>query len=146
MLQEYDAITAAKIKPRDTQRIIRAIAVYQQTGKPLSYWHSNQQPSLYPQSKFYKIFINQDRTKLYKRINSRFNFMLQNGVIDEVSKVIETGLPDVKAIGIQEIASYLEGNIDYNTMVENSTRLTRNYAKRQLTWFRNKFVPDLIIE
>ena len=147
MLQECDSTAASKIQPNDIQRIIRALAVYQSTGRTLSYWQNNaHQSPLYSQDKFVKIFMNQERPELYKRINTRFDTMLQKGAIDEVDHLISHNTPSIKAIGINEITSYLRGEMNYQTMVETATKMSRNYAKRQLTWFRNQLVPDLVVD
>ncbi len=90
----------------------------------------------------YKLYIlNQDRQKLYDKINKRVDIMLENGLLDEVKKLMDMGVSTdnqcFQAIGYKELVEYLNGNISYEEAVEKIKQGTRNYAKRQLTWFRH---------
>ena len=90
----------------------------------------------------YKLYIlNQDRQKLYDKINKRVDIMLENGLLDEVKKLMDMGVSAdnqcFQAIGYKELVEYLNGNISYEEAVEKIKQGTRNYAKRQLTWFRH---------
>ena len=90
----------------------------------------------------YNLYIlNQDRQKLYDKINKRVDVMLENGLLDEVKNLAEKGLNEndqcLQAIGYKELLSYINGNVSYEEAVEKIKQGTRNYAKRQLTWFRH---------
>ena len=90
----------------------------------------------------YKLYIlNQDRQKLYDKINKRVDIMLENGLLDEVKRLMDMGVSTdnqcFQAIGYKELVEYLNGNISYEEAVEKIKQGTRNYAKRQLTWFRH---------
>jgi tRNA dimethylallyltransferase len=84
--------------------------------------------------------LNIDRQKLYERINQRVDMMIQQGLFEEVQRLMDKGygkdLVSMKAIGYKEVMEYLEGNESYENTVEKIKKLSRNYAKRQLTWFR----------
>jgi len=139
-LQVVDPLAAQRIHPNDPQRILRALEVYQLTGKPLTELHQTTEKNPYA-------FINlailpQSREKLHQRIAYRFKQMLAAGFIDEVRalhqcKEVHEHLPAIKSVGYRQVWHYLEGKIDYNEMIEKSIAATRQLAKRQLTWLRS---------
>lgn len=136
-LEAVDKTAAGKIHPHDLRRIIRALEVYQLTGKPISeLWKKRSGLS----GKYdLKIFgLNKDRQDLYNDINARVEKMFQNGLVNEVKKLLKEklSLTCVQAIGIKEIRGYLDGVYDLSAAKELLKKNTRNYAKRQLTWFR----------
>ncbi len=137
-LQQIDPIYAKKISPNDRQRILRALEVYQITGKPFSFFHQQKtEPAA-----FTPIFwgITMERAALYQRINQRVDQMLKNGLIDEVKQLLKMGyaptLNALNTVGYKEVIQFLQKELDFSTMVEQIKRNTRRYAKRQLTWFR----------
>jgi tRNA dimethylallyltransferase len=140
MLKDVDPISAARINQNDTQRIQRALEVFKITNQPMSTLITENQPK----SDFH--FINlvlmpDDRSWLHDRINRRFNLMLQEGFVDEVQQLIEkwsltANSASMRCVGYRQIFSYLQGDIEYNTMLEKSCAATRQLAKRQLTWLR----------
>jgi len=137
-LKQIDPTQAEKADPTKTQRVIRALEVYHGTGKPLTYYHENQTE---PPFTFRTVILNRDRETLYDRINERVDRMLDQGLLDEVRKVMEIeGVqldePPLSTIGYREPIQHLRGEIDYDEMVRLVKRNTRRYAKRQLTWFR----------
>jgi len=137
-LQEVDPKQAEKADPTKTQRVIRALEVYHGTGKPLTYYHENQPE---PPFSFTTVVLNRDRDELYSRINERVDRMLEQGLLDEVRKVMDIdGValdePPLSTIGYREPIQHLRGEIEYDEMVRLVKRNTRRYAKRQLTWFR----------
>lgn len=136
------------LKPNDIQRVIRAWTVFEATGKPLHKWHEMQRPN---NAKFLKILCLHDRTILYERINQRFASMWINGILDEIQVFNSTyqHITDnyaAKAIGFTEVDAYLKGHLTDIEAIEQAQTKTRQYAKRQLTWFRHQFHPDVVLE
>ena len=140
-LKHVDPAAAASMDPTKTQRLIRALEVYEATGRPLSSYYENQPP---PRHDFKTIVLNRDRRNLYDRINRRVDAMLKAGLLDEVAGLLSTGydpeLNPLRTIGYQEPIRYLQGEISHKEMVRLVKRNSRRYAKRQLTWFRRD--PD----
>jgi len=137
-LKKVDKKAAEKINPNDLKRIIRALEVYEQTGKPISKLQKKR-----PATKKYNIKIiglNMDRKKLYKRIEERVDNMIKAGLIDEVKRLIDAGysknLPSMQALGYKEAIGYLEGKYGKEEMIKLLKKNTRNFARRQLVWFR----------
>lgn len=126
---------AAKIHPNNGQRIIRALEILKSGNeKENNFRQENEDYNL--------VFIglNMDRERLYERINSRVDKMIELGLVDEVRSLLDQGLnknsQSLKAIGYKEVISYLEGEIEYSEMIDLIKKNSRHYAKRQLTWFR----------
>ncbi len=139
-LIELDHDYALKISANDSQRIIRSMSVILFTGKKITYWHSIKTTKIF--EKIIYIVVNRQREELYERINKRCSKIFNSECIDEVSSFIKNDMiehhPLNKAIGFKIIKSKIEGDIDDNIALEKFKIETRNYAKRQLTWFRNK--------
>lgn len=135
-LSEFDAESAARLHPNNRRRIIRAFEVYLTTGKTLT--DQNAKSKSVP-SPFKTILIGvtcRDRQKLYERINSRVDIMLENGLLDEAERFCTRENKGAgQAIGHKEFLPYFRGESDLNTCVETLKRETRRYAKRQHTWF-----------
>jgi tRNA dimethylallyltransferase len=142
-LTAQDSEMANRLKSTDTQRISRAIEVLQHTGKSLSHWQAQPNKTFYDASAFEFHFVNPPRNELYANCDARFEWMVDNGAIEEVEALLELNispeLPAMKALGIPEIISYLHGESTKDDMKESAQKSTRNYAKRQVTWFRNQF-------
>ncbi len=138
-LKEIDPESAERLNLNDTKRIIRAIEIYEMTGKKMSENYSNFRKEN-DDFELVIIGLNRDRQKLYERINLRVDIMMENGLVDEVRDLLERGftkdMTSMKAIGYKEVIEYIEGNMDYDEMVEILKRNSRRFAKRQLTWFR----------
>ncbi|MDZ7721348.1 MAG: tRNA (adenosine(37)-N6)-dimethylallyltransferase MiaA [candidate division KSB1 bacterium] len=138
MLQHVDPETAARLHPNDTQRVVRALEVYELTGTPLSRYRA-----LPPNpADFVPIFIGlyRQRKTLYTRIEHRVDCMIEQGLVDEVRRLRDMGYtPEYNAlrtVGYREVFDYLNGKFDKQTMIEQIKINSRHYAKRQLTWFR----------
>lgn len=148
-LNEVDAETAARLSPNDTTRVRRAWEVYLSTGMPLSEWHRRPMVKKLPEAEFLVIKIAPGVAELDRRCYQRFDMMLNGGAIDEARRLKARGLsprlPAMKALGVPEIMDYLDGKSDYETMNELGKLHTRQYAKRQRTWFGNKLNADLIL-
>jgi tRNA dimethylallyltransferase len=145
-LQVLDPVTYQTIDLKNPRRVIRALEICIGTGKPYSSFLKTQNKK--PEFDVIKIGLELPREELYDRINRRCNIMLEQGLLLEVEKLYPyRNLKPVKTIGYSEFFDYLEGKTDYETAVDLFKQHTRNYAKRQLTWFRNDkdivwFKPD----
>ena len=139
LLSGIDAQSYNKIYPNDLKRVIRALEVYKVSGKPMSEFAKEQDTLDIPYNVHYFV-LNMDRQKLYSRINKRVDIMIKNNLIDEVIKLKEMGynsdMQSMKGIGYKEILYYLNNEISLVEAIEMIKKGSRNYAKRQLTWFR----------
>lgn len=146
ILQQTDPQTAARLSPNDTTRIRRAVEIWKHTGHPLSYWHSRPLNAGYRPDEFICIQIKPERSDLYTRIGIRFDSMLAEGAVNEVQKLAARGLSDslpaMRALGVQELKSYLAGLCSLEEAADTAKMHTRQYAKRQMTWFNNRFKAD----
>ncbi len=136
------------IKNIDKQRLIRAYSVYLQTGKAISEWYkSSEINKIY--NTFFSILLEQEREKNYKNCENRFDEFIDKGAVEEVrylkEKKFDRSLPGFKCLGVNWILKYLDKEISLNDAIVLSKRDTRRYVKRQLTWFRHNFDPDLIL-
>lgn len=138
-LENVDPKTSEKISPTDEIRIIRGLEVYELSGKPISEWREKGQygdKSL----NFIKFGLNWERKALYQRINMRVDKMMEVGFLQEVKNLIAKNysfqLPALRTFGYLDMEAYLNGKISLEKALENFKQGTRNYAKRQLTWFR----------
>ena len=138
-LKEVDPKAAQRIHPNDSVRIIRALEVYELTGKSITLLQEKGDYEPFEMD-FIKVGLTLDRKQLYERIDRRVEKMISEGFLDEVKGLKEkgysSGLKAFKTVGYQELFSYLEGEIDFPSAVEKIKLNTRHYAKRQLTWFR----------
>ncbi len=141
-LLEADPQTAARLQPTDAQRILRALEIFAATGKPLSAFQGKAGPMLVDPARAKKLVVLPDRAVLAGRINRRFAAMLSGGAVEEVRALLALGLatalPVMKAIGVPEIAALLRGGMTCDEVIERGSASTRQYAKRQMTWFRNQ--------
>jgi len=138
-LKEVDPASAERIHINNHRRVMRALEVYEATGKPFSDNVSEQSYELLYDVTL--IGLTMDRDKLYERINMRVDMMVDEGLLDEVKRLYDGGIRDVQsiqAIGYKEIYEYLDGHVTLEKAVEQLKQNSRRYAKRQLTWFRNK--------
>jgi len=138
-LSEVDPATAARLHPNDEKRIIRALEVYELSGKPFSSFETLQDEAEEPYNAL--IFaLNMPREKLYQRIDMRVDAMLKAGLIDEANAIYndttDFSVPALQAIGYKELFAYFRGEYTLSEAVEIIKRESRRYAKRQLTWFR----------
>lgn len=140
-LADLDPAAAARIEAGDRQRLTRAMAVAEHTGRALSDWTADTTPLLEPGSWTGRV-IEPDRAALYAACDARVARMVEAGALDEVRALVARGLdpalPAMKAVGVREFAAHLAGETSLAAAVEATRQATRNYAKRQLTWFRNQ--------
>ena len=136
-LMEIDPKAAKKIHVNDKRRIIRAIEIYELTGISKTE-HEKNTKGISSEYDVIQVGINMDRQKLYERINQRVDIMFDNGLIKEVQKIYNTdiSITAYAALGIKEITGHLNGEYDLDTAKDMIKQNTRNYAKRQMTWFR----------
>lgn len=140
-LSTRDPQAAQRIETGDRQRLIRAMSVAEHTGRALSDWSADTTPLLAPGS-WTGCVVEPDRAVLYARCDRRVESMIANGALDEVQALIrrklDPALPAMKAVGVRELSAHLGGSISRDDAIAVTQQATRNYAKRQLTWFRNQ--------
>lgn len=139
MLKDIDPISYKEIHYNNRKRVIRALEVYKLTNKPFSSFNSGEEFYNGPYDVKYYV-LNMNREKLYERINLRVDIMIENGLIDECIKLKDMGynslMQSMQGIGYKEVLYYLDNKITYDKAIEMIKQGSRNYAKRQLTWFR----------
>ncbi len=138
-LEKIDIESAEKISVNDRKRIIRAIEIFEITGKPISEHNKNFRVPVEDYN-LVMIGLNMDRKELYNRINLRVDIMIEEGLVEEVNNLLKMGynkeLVSMQGIAYKEIIMYLECNISLEKSIKLIKQGSRNYAKRQLTWFR----------
>jgi tRNA dimethylallyltransferase len=146
-LQQRDPATAQRLMPGDRSRIARALEVVLATGRSLTDWHNEGMPPSIDTARTLKLFLDVERAELARRINARFDDMLESGALDEVSalarRALDPALPAMKAHGVPWLIRQLKGEIARDEAAEGGKRDTRRYTKRQATWFRNQ-LPDFV--
>jgi len=140
MLQLVDPVSASKMLPQNWKRVMRALEVFHTTGEPIWKHHQKQSTSKEKKYNFRQFGLNWDRKNLYENINKRVDWMIENGLIDEVKRILDKGysknLNSLNTVGYKEIIQHLDGEISLERAIELIKRNTRRYAKRQMTWFR----------
>ncbi|WP_426024041.1 tRNA (adenosine(37)-N6)-dimethylallyltransferase MiaA [Brevundimonas sp. PWP3-1b1] len=143
-LAQADPDAARAIERGDRQRLVRAMSVFSASGRSLSDWKADTKPLL-PYGSWTGRVVEPDRQRLYQNCDARVDLMLEQGALDEVAALAARGLSDslpaMKAVGVRELADYLTGALTRDDAVAALKQATRNYAKRQLTWFRQQ-TPD----
>ena len=146
LLQIEDPQRATELDPGDRQRIARALEVKRSTGVTLGDWQLAKAGGIADEVNLYALIIEPERAWLYERCDARFEAMLEAGALEEVAALLarelDPDLPVMRAIGVPEIAAYLEDAIDHERMIAAGQQATRNYAKRQFTWFRRQPPPE----
>ncbi len=148
-LAERDPATVAKLEAGDRQRHVRAWEVLVATGRTLSQWQAASRGEV-PPWRFFVILLAPERAWLRERIAARFDSMLKAGVLDEVRAVFdshpEPSAPGLKAHGAPELFRHFRGELSLEEARRIAIDHTRQYAKRQMTWFRHQLAPDLVVE
>ncbi len=141
-LRVEDPERAMMLEPTDSQRIARALEVVRSTGTSLSDWQNAKTGGIADDIALHPLVMLPPREWLYERCDRRFGLMLEHGAIEEVeallARKLDPGLPVMRAIGVPEIADFLSGNMMIPEVIAKGAQATRNYAKRQYTWFRNQ--------
>lgn len=144
-LAQVDSITASRLQPNDSQRIQRALEIYQLTGQAMSTLVAQHPRAAAPFDLLPISLEPSERSFLHDRIAKRFDLMLEQGFIDEVRQLklrpdLSADLPSIRCVGYRQAWDYLDGSIDYQEMRERGIIATRQLAKRQLTWCRS--IPE----
>lgn len=147
-LQDIDPDMAARLSPGDSQRMMRAVEVMAETGKSLAEWQRIPPTPFYAKERFIGYFLSPPREQIYATCNTRFEQMIETGILDEVKALdamqLDDSLPAMRAHGVPEIRAYLQGTMTLEQAVSQAQQHTRNYVKRQLTWQRNQ-LPDFTV-
>lgn len=145
-LMREDAASAAILAPADTARVARALEVVRSTGRSIRDWRMHRRGGIGKEVALAPMILLPPRDWLAGRCDARFDAMLNEGAIEEVTALLARGLPAdapvMRAIGVPEIAAWLAGEISRDEMVSRARTATRRYAKRQYTWFAHQPPPD----
>jgi tRNA dimethylallyltransferase len=146
-LTQRDPVAAARLMPGDRARVTRALEVILATGRSISQWHESNMPACVDAVLAAKVFLLPDRDALLRRIDARFDAMMAAGALDEVRALagrrLDPNLPAMKAHGVPWLIRHLNGEMALAEAIEGGKRDTRQYTKRQATWFRNQ-LPDFV--
>jgi len=138
-LSKVDPASAERIHPNDTKKLIRAIEIYERTGRPMSHVYS-ERPEPTDRYDCLMFGLTCDRDELYRRVEERCDRMVNAGLLKEVQELLARGYsPDLQAmqaIGYKEFVAFLRGEVGFPEAVETFKRNTRRYVKRQITWFK----------
>ena len=141
-LTRRDPAAAARLMPGDRARVTRALEVILATGRSILQWHEANMPARVDAARAAKVFLMPDRDALLRRIDARFDAMMAAGALDEVRALagrhLDPNLPAMKAHGVPWLIRHLNGEIALAEAIEGGKRDTRQYTKRQVTWFRNQ--------
>lgn len=142
LIAARDPLIASRLRAPDPQRVIRALAVLNATGRSLASFQDAAQTGLLDGFVLERLVLNPDRELLRQRIARRFETMFSSGAVEEVEALLalhlDKSLPAMKAIGVPEITAMLAGELEQDVAIERAVIATRQYAKRQRTWFRNR--------
>ena len=146
VLEHRDPQAAEAIRSGDGQRIVRALEVLEASGRSIRDWQGARRAPPIDSATALKFVIEADRELLAQRISRRFDAMLDSGAVEEVQSLVALDLPAempiMKAIGVREVLDFCEGRVPSHIAVDRAKAATRQYAKRQQTWFRNQMGPD----
>lgn len=146
LLLREDSAAAMMLKPTDSQRIVRALEVLDASGRSILEWQAERGQPLIDRESARFLVIEPDRAALVARIDKRFDQMLDKGALDEVKRLAALGLdpelPAMKAIGVRELQAAMAGEIGFPEAIERAKIATRQYSKRQTTWFRHQLGPE----
>lgn len=146
LLAARDPETASRLRPTDGQRIARALEVIDASGRSIRAWQDQVSAPLVDPATATRLVVEIDRGLLHRRIDARLEQMVGQGALEEVRRIralaLDPALPATKAIGVPEFAAHLDGTLALTEAVTRAQAATRQYAKRQLTWFRNQLGPE----
>lgn len=139
-LAEVDPAAAQRIHPRDLPKLIRALEVYHQIGRPISEIHAEHRFAEPPKGAYFLVGLRREREDLYQRIERRVETQIENGLIEETARLLSAGfspeLPSMRGLGYKQMTRYLQGEQTREEAIATLKGDTRHYAKRQMTWFR----------
>ncbi|PBB78928.1 tRNA (adenosine(37)-N6)-dimethylallyltransferase MiaA [Mesorhizobium sp. WSM3879] len=146
ILMHQDSAVAMQIRPTDGQRIVRALEVLDASGRSILEWQAARGQPLIDRDSAGFLVIEPDRGELVARIGARFDQMLDKGALDEVRQLmaldLDPNLPAMKAIGVRELQAAMAGHMGFPEAIERAKIATRQYAKRQTTWFKHQLGPE----
>ena len=146
LLESEDPVSAKRLNPRDSSRIMRALEVVRSSGKPLHHWHEHLIGGIAEEITLRPLVLLPPREWLYERCDRRFQIMIDEGAMEEVESLLRKGLSDdcpvMRAIGVPELSAVIRGEMDLGEAKVRAMAATRQYAKRQYTWFRNQCPAD----
>lgn len=144
-LQSRDPVMAARLRPSDPQRVVRALEVIEATGVSLAEWQETAGAPVLRSEAVLKLVVAPEREPLYAAIDARFDRMVEEGAVEEVRALValhlDSGLPAMRAHGVRELAAYLAGAVTLEEAVTKAKTESRRYAKRQMTWLK-RFMAD----
>ena len=145
-LARHDPAGAARLRPSDRMRVMRALEIFLATGRPIASFYGDPVPGPLAGWDLQKIFLAPDRDVLRARIDARFRTMIAGGALDEVARLrlrkLDPMLPVMRAHGVPGLIAHLDGTIDLEAAIVRGQADTRAYAKRQFTWFRHQMGTD----
>lgn len=140
-LQKIDSEGSQMVRPNDATRVRRALEIKLDTGKSIAEWFRQPMIKMLPEADFKVVKLLPDLSELEEKCSRRFDIMMDQGALKEVENLLmlnlDENLPAMKAIGVPELGAYLKGNVNLAEAISLAKLHTRQYAKRQLTWFRN---------
>ncbi|MDG4856164.1 MULTISPECIES: tRNA (adenosine(37)-N6)-dimethylallyltransferase MiaA [unclassified Mesorhizobium] len=146
VLMHQDSAVAMQLRPTDGQRIVRALEVLDASGRSILEWQAARGQPLIDRDSARFLVIELDRGELVARIRARFDQMLDKGALDEVRQLmaldLDPNLPAMKAIGVRELQAAMAGHMGFPQAIERAKIATRQYAKRQTTWFKHQLGPE----
>lgn len=146
ILMREDSAVGMQLRPTDGQRIVRALEVLDASGRSIAEWQAARGQPLIDRDSARFLVIEPDRAELVGRIEARFDSMLDKGALEEVKQLMALGLdpdlPAMKAIGVRELQAAMAGQMGFAEAIERAKIATRQYAKRQATWFRHQLGPE----
>lgn len=145
-LAERDPVSAARLRPSDRMRVMRALEIFAATGRPIGAFHESREPGPLAGRATLKLFLEVERDTLRRRIDARFLAMMDDGALDEVAALrarrLDPLLPVMRAHGVPGLIAHLDGTISRDEAIRRGQGDTRRYAKRQHTWFRHQMGAD----
>jgi tRNA dimethylallyltransferase len=149
-LVRVDPVLGQRLPLLDAQRLVRALAVHEATGRPLSAWQGEPGKPLLHAARTVRVFLDPDRAALYRRIDARFTDMIASGALEEVrglfAAVADRSLPAMRAHGVPHLGAHLRGEMTLEDAVARGQADTRQYAKRQKTWFRHQMAGWCVLD
>lgn len=144
-LSDVDPVTGERLHTNDLRRVVRALEVYEITGKPLSWWYSRESDHV-PKYDYLYLGITRPRSLLYEQIAKRVREQFASGYVEEVQWLLRNGFgkdnPSMQGFGYKEIVEYLEGKISLEDAIEGDIKATKAFSRRQMTWFK-QFQPSV---
>ena len=142
-LAQRDATMAARLAPADTQRVVRALEVLEQTGRSLAEWQRDRSPPVLDEAQTVELLLTLDRSELQARADARFERMMAEGALQEAQALaglgIDPSLPAMRAIGVRPLIAAIERKCSLEEAVAAAKQETRHYVKRQETWFKRQY-------